>query len=61
MILAVIAGAKVAVPVDPGTIKIEAVAAKKQGWSASIEIAQAGKTVTVTVPALDDAPPSWWL
>jgi tetratricopeptide (TPR) repeat protein len=48
---------EVAVPVDPGTIKVEAVAPKKKRWSTSIEVAQAGKTVTLTVPTLDDAPP----
>ena len=47
----------VAVPVDPGTITVEASAPKKKKWSASVEVAQAGKTVTVTVPALEDAPP----
>ena len=45
-----------AVPVDPGAITIEASAPKKKKWTTSIEVAQAGKTVTVTVPALEDAP-----
>lgn len=46
----------VAVPVDPGAITIEASAPKKKKWSASVDAAQAGRTVTVTVPALEDAP-----
>ena len=48
---------EVAVPVDPGTITIEAFAPKKKKWSATIEVTQPGKTVTVTLPALEDAPP----
>jgi tetratricopeptide (TPR) repeat protein len=47
----------VAVPVDPGAIVIEASAPRKKKWTTSIEVAQAGKTVTVNVPALEDAPP----
>jgi hypothetical protein len=47
----------VAMPVDPGPITVEASAPKKKRWSASIEVTQPGKTVTLSVPALEDGPP----
>ena len=46
-----------AMPVDPGTIAVEAIAPRKKKWSASIEVTQPGKTVTLTIPALEDGPP----
>jgi hypothetical protein len=47
----------VAVPVDPGVLRIEATAPRKKKWSSTVEIAEPGKTVALTVPALEDGPP----
>ncbi len=48
---------EVPVPVDPGVITIEASAPKKKKWSSEIDVSQPGKTVTLTIPALEDGPP----
>jgi hypothetical protein len=45
-----------AIPVDPGTHTIEASAPKKLAWATQVEVKDPGKTVTVTVPTLQDAP-----
>lgn len=47
----------VAVPVDPGVLMVEATAPQKKKWSAAVEVSQRGRTVTLTVPALEDGPP----
>lgn len=47
----------VAVPVDPGVLTIEAVAPGKKKWTATIEVAERGKTVSFTIPPLEDGPP----
>jgi tetratricopeptide (TPR) repeat protein len=47
----------VAVPVDPGALRIEATAPRKKKWSSTVEISEPGKTVALTVPALEDGPP----
>lgn len=46
----------IAIPVDPGTHTIEAAAPKKLSWATQIEVKEPGKTVTVTIPTLKDAP-----
>jgi hypothetical protein len=43
-----------AVPIDPGSHKIEAAAPGKQPWSSTVTVAPAGNE-TVTIPALEDA------
>lgn len=47
----------VAVPVDPGVLRIEATAPRKKKWSASADASEPGKTVTIAVPLLEDGPP----
>lgn len=44
------------IPVDPGSHTIEASAPKKKKWQQTIDAAGEGKTMTVTVPGLEDAP-----
>jgi tetratricopeptide (TPR) repeat protein len=46
-----------AIPVDPGTHRIEAEAPNKAPWSQSVEVRGEGALVEVTIPALADAPP----
>lgn len=45
-----------ALPVDPGTYRIEASAPGKTTWSKSVAIAGVGKTIPVEIPMLEDAP-----
>lgn len=45
-----------AVPVDPGTYKIAAVAPGKKPWSTTVEIPAARGSRKVEIPALEDAP-----
>lgn len=45
-----------AIPMDPGTHRLEATAPNKQPWSTMAEVPSGGETLTVTVPALEDAP-----
>jgi len=45
-----------AIPVDPGTHTIEASAPKKLAWATQVDVKEPGKTVSVTVPTLQDAP-----
>ena len=42
------------VPVNPGTYRVEATASGKDHWEASVNVNEAGKTITVTV-----SPSSW--
>ncbi len=46
----------IAIPVDPGSHNIEATAPKKLSWATQIDVKEPGKTVTVTIPTLKDAP-----
>jgi hypothetical protein len=46
----------IAIPVDPGTHTIEASAPKKLAWTTQVDVKEPGKTVTVNVPVLQDAP-----
>jgi hypothetical protein len=46
----------VAIPVDPGAHVIEASAAGKKPWRTQVQVGADAATVTVTVPALEDAP-----
>ncbi|MEZ4294593.1 MAG: hypothetical protein R3B70_06430 [Polyangiaceae bacterium] len=45
-----------ALPVDPGTSKLEVSAPGKKPWSSSVDIPQSAGTRTVEIPALEDAP-----
>jgi serine/threonine-protein kinase len=45
-----------ALPIDPGTYKIEVTAPGKKPWSTSVEIAGNGKTITVEIPPLEPIP-----
>ena len=45
------------IPIDPGSHIIEAIAPKKIKWTKNIETKDPGKTTTVTIPGLQDAPP----
>jgi hypothetical protein len=45
------------IPIDPGPHVIEASAPKKIKWTKNIETNDPGKTTTVTIPGLQDAPP----
>lgn len=45
------------IPIDPGSHTIEASAPKKLKWSTVIDTNAPGKTTTVAVPPLQDAPP----
>jgi len=45
-----------AVPVNPGTYRIEASASGKEAWQTSVDAKEPGKTITVKI-----APPSWGL
>jgi hypothetical protein len=45
-----------AIPIDPGTYAIAAEAPGRITWSQSIDVHEPGKTVTVEVPALAQAP-----
>jgi hypothetical protein len=44
------------VPIDPGTYTITATAPQKKPWRGNVTISADGKTGTLTVPALDQAP-----
>ena len=46
-----------ATPVDPGTHVITALAPGKREWRTTVDVSGEGKTFTVDVPALEDAPP----
>ena len=46
----------IAIPVDPGTHNIEATAPKKLSWATQIEVKDPGKTATLSIPTLKDAP-----
>ena len=43
----------VAIPVDPGTLTFTAEAPGHRSWTASVDVTENGKTVTVRVPPLD--------
>jgi hypothetical protein len=43
-----------AMPIDPGTYRIEASAPGKEPWSTSIDVPSTGETLSVQVPALAD-------
>jgi hypothetical protein len=45
-----------AIPVDPGTIQIEARAPGKRTWTREVVIGAAGAQVSVEIPALEDEP-----
>ena len=45
-------------PVDPGAHTIIVTAPKKQRWQSEVKV-EADKSLSVTVPALEDAPQSW--
>lgn len=45
-----------AVPVDPAGYEVRATAPGRQAWSTTVEVDEEGATVTVEVPALEDAP-----
>jgi len=45
------------VPIDPGTYTITATAPTKKPWRGSVTIAPDGATASLTVPALENAPP----
>lgn len=44
------------IPIDPGDHLIEASAPKKKPWSQAVQASGEGRTLTVTVPGLVDAP-----
>jgi hypothetical protein len=46
----------VAIPIDPGAHLIEASAPKKKPWSTSLDAKDPSASLTVTIPALEDAP-----
>ncbi len=43
-------------PVDPGTLVITASAPGKKEWRTSVEVSGEGKTFTIDIPVLEDAP-----
>lgn len=45
-----------AIPVDPGTLRLEARATGKRAWTRDVIIAGEGAQVTVEIPALEDEP-----
>ncbi|MBW2524491.1 MAG: hypothetical protein JRI23_09960 [Deltaproteobacteria bacterium] len=45
-----------AVPVDPGTHRIEAEATGRQSWSGTVTVGDAGASETIRIPALDPLP-----
>ncbi len=47
-----------AVPVDPGSHTIEAVAPGKKPWRSTVQLAGEHASIVVSVPAFDDAPPA---
>ena len=44
-------------PVDPGEHVLEAVAPRRERWSAKVTVGPSAESVTVPVPHLEDAPP----
>ncbi len=44
-------------PVDPGTLVITASAPGKNEWRTTVEVSGEGKTFTIDIPVLEDAPP----
>ncbi len=43
-------------PVDPGTLVITASAPGKREWRTTVDVSGEGKTVTIDIPVLEDAP-----
>jgi hypothetical protein len=46
-----------AMPVDPGTYRVEASAPGKRSWSRELEVSEPGSTISVTIPQLEDEVP----
>jgi serine/threonine-protein kinase len=47
----------VAIPVDPGRHRIDVRAPKKRPWTGTIDVVESGASLSLTIPALEDAPP----